>query len=240
LDAGQVCDITLTLSALGNTTAGDVALMTSPVTNTEGELGAAASGTLHILPAAAPSFGLAVTPSTVTPGQTATVTYIVTNAGSLIALSGLSFTHTLPTGLSVVSGSAPTNDCGGTLDAVGTSVALTDGALAAMTTCTITVEVSASALGEYTLAPSALDSSRGALSAASATLSVVAVIVDAGVPDGAVGPDGAVLVDSGMTPGGGGGGCGCRVGSRERDENALGWAALGLLGAFIVRRRQRR
>lgn len=237
-DAGQSCTITLTLTALSNTAAGDVLLTTSAVTDGGADIGAAASGTLHILRASVPSFGLAVTPTTTTPGGTATVTFIVTNAGSTLALSGLGFTLELPSGVGFVSGTTPTNDCGGTLDASGATVTFTDGTLAAMTSCTITVDVSASTIGEYTLTPSDLATSRGPLPAPTATLTVVSTLVDAGVnPDGSVPPDGSVGRDGGMGLGGGGG-CGCRVAATAA-RGGLGWVALGLLGAVLARRRRR-
>ncbi|MCA9579144.1 MAG: hypothetical protein KC668_27130, partial [Myxococcales bacterium] len=244
LAPGQQCDVVLTLSALATAAPTTLTLNTSPVTDGSAEVGAAASGVLRILAAAQPSFGLAVTPAFIMPGGSATLTYIVTNAGSIAALDGLAFTHALPTEVTVDDGVAATNDCGGTLETTAGSVALTGGSLGAMTTCTITVTVTSATLGEYTLTPSALDSSRGSLSAPSTTLSVVAELPDLGTPDGGTSPDGAVTMDGGAAdngtgPGvGGGGGCGCHV-SGAGDQRGLLGVALVMLGLVGARRRRR-
>jgi uncharacterized repeat protein (TIGR01451 family) len=116
-----------------------------------------------------PSLSEAFAAADVTTGQPATLTYTVTNTAELAAKDDFAFTDTLPTGLSVVSGSTPTTTCSdgpntqvGRVNASGQSVNLTTGSLAAgASTCTVTVEVTSSTPGTITDAPSDLSGLNG-------------------------------------------------------------------------------
>jgi uncharacterized repeat protein (TIGR01451 family)/fimbrial isopeptide formation D2 family protein len=94
-------------------------------------------------------------PARVETGGTSTLTFTVTNTSELGSKAGWSFTDNLPDGLTLANSTV-----GGTCDADtaatagATSVAITDGNLAAgETSCTITVQVTAAAAGSYTNGP---------------------------------------------------------------------------------------
>lgn len=125
---------------------------------------------------ATPQLDKSFTPTAVAVGETATLTLTVTNTDELAAKSGFAFTDSLPAGLTIAAAPAPSNSCGGTLTAVagGTSVTLAGGSLAAGTAaCTVTVPVTAGALGVYTNGPGNITSSTGLNPPAAAALVVM-------------------------------------------------------------------
>ncbi|WP_344751317.1 DUF7507 domain-containing protein [Gryllotalpicola koreensis] len=102
-----------------------------------------------------PQLDKAFTPASVKTGGTSTLTFTVTNTSELAAKNGWSFTDSLPAGLTLAS-----STFGGTCDATttgtagGTSIAITDGALAAgERSCTITAQVTSDTAGTYTNGP---------------------------------------------------------------------------------------
>jgi uncharacterized repeat protein (TIGR01451 family) len=125
-------------------------------------------------PLAAPTFTKSFSPSTTSAGVPVTLSFSITN-NSGIQLTGLSFTDSLPAGLLVANPSNLTNTCFGTPSALpgGTSIALSGGTLAANATCTVTVQVVASAPGTYTNPPVTLTSAQApAVQSAPVNLSV--------------------------------------------------------------------
>jgi uncharacterized repeat protein (TIGR01451 family) len=125
-------------------------------------------------PLAAPTFIKSFSPSTTSAGVPVTLSFSITN-NSGIQLTGLSFTDSLPAGLSVATPPNITNTCFGTPSALpgGTSIALSGGTLAANATCTVTVQVVASAPGTYTNPPVTLTSAQApAVQSAPVNLSV--------------------------------------------------------------------
>ena len=95
------------------------------------------------------------TPAQVTTGGVSTLTFTVTNTSELASKAGWGFTDDLPTGLTLASSTV-----GGTCDATttavagGTSVAVTNGSLAAgEKSCTITVQVTSPVAGTFTNGP---------------------------------------------------------------------------------------
>ncbi|MFS8851888.1 hypothetical protein NW832_03705 [Synechococcus sp. R5-16] len=94
-------------------------------------------------------------------GAPVTVTVIFTivnNSG--IQLTGLNFADSLPAGLLVATPLNITNTCDGTASAGGTSIALSDGKLAANATCAVTVQVVAGTPGTYVNPPVTLTSAQ--------------------------------------------------------------------------------
>jgi uncharacterized repeat protein (TIGR01451 family) len=112
-------------------------------------------------PLAAPTFTKSFSPSTTSVGVPVTLSFTITN-NSGIQLTGLNFADNLPAGLLVANPSNLTNTCGGTPNAPpgGALITLSGGTLAANATCTVTVQVVASAPGTYTNPPVTLTSAQ--------------------------------------------------------------------------------
>jgi LPXTG-site transpeptidase (sortase) family protein len=148
----------------------------------------------------------------ITPGSDSALNITIQNTGN-IALGGMGFSDSLPGGLAISGGSAPLNDCGGTLTAVpGTQlIQLVNGALDGSASCTIVVHVTGDTPGEYlnTIPPGALitDSTTNVTNSAAAT-------------------DTLVIQDDTVAGGGGGGG-------RGRDNNNPP-AILPVTGPFLI------
>ncbi|WP_329026244.1 DUF7507 domain-containing protein [Streptomyces sp. NBC_00690] len=99
-------------------------------------------------------------PASIDTGDVATATFTVTNTTDLAEKSGFGFTDSLPAGVTVAATPNAATTCGaGTVAATagGSSIALTGGVLAAgVASCTVTVDVTASAVGTYVNEPSDL------------------------------------------------------------------------------------
>jgi LPXTG-site transpeptidase (sortase) family protein len=87
-------------------------------------------------------------PASIPAGGTSMVTITLRNNRTDADLSGVNFTDTLPTGLTVVPTPA-TPQCGGTITSATDSVTLTGGAILRNTSCTITFQVKASTVATY-------------------------------------------------------------------------------------------
>ncbi len=82
-------------------------------------------------------------------GETSVLTFTITNpVENEVALSGVGFTDTFPTGL--VQASVPNvSQCGGTVSSTSDSVTLTDGTIAVDDSCTVIINVTAASGGSY-------------------------------------------------------------------------------------------
>jgi uncharacterized repeat protein (TIGR01451 family)/fimbrial isopeptide formation D2 family protein len=109
-----------------------------------------------------PQLDKAFNPTTAPARGTSTLTYTVTNTKELAAKDGWSFTDSLPSGLTVANNAASTTCPGGAVNAVAGSgtVSVTGNLTLGMTSCTITVNVTAAA-GLYTNGASNITSSSG-------------------------------------------------------------------------------
>jgi hypothetical protein len=132
-------------------------------------------------PLVPPTITSAFTPAAVGVGEsTATALSVtITNPSATAKLSALAFTDTLPAGLTIDNPSGVSGTCGstGVITATpGTSIfSLTGGSLAAAASCTITVEVVASAPGALSNNPGPVTSSAGTSAVgATQTLTVLA------------------------------------------------------------------
>ena len=117
-------------------------------------------------------------PKTVDAGTSSTMTITIENpASNAIALTGVAFTDSLPSGLEVADPPNATNTCGGTLTALHgtTSVQLSGATVAANTTCVITVDITATAVGPHLNTVTVTTSNGGSSQPASDTLTAQAV-----------------------------------------------------------------
>ncbi len=167
------CTLTLvvtssTVGAQNNTSGGVITalLPRGPSSNT---------ATLNVL--GKPAIAKAFAPVTILPGATSTLTFTITNPGP-VGLTGMSFTDTYGAGLVNASPLAVGGSCTGvttTATAGGNTFNVTAGAIPASASCTITVAVTAAAVGSYTNTASGVATTEtGAAGAGSntATLSV--------------------------------------------------------------------
>jgi LPXTG-site transpeptidase (sortase) family protein len=123
-------------------------------------------------------------------GDHALLTIRIQNTGG-VALSGMGLTDTLPAGLEVVDSPAPANDCSGTLTAAGgtRTIRLAGGALAASSSCSLVVSVTAGTTGNYanTIDAGSLTNDQGATNHAPTTDTLV---VTSGAGTGGAGDGG--------------------------------------------------
>ena len=124
-----------------------------------------------------PSFTKSFSPNPVAAGATSTLTFSLTNPNNAVALSGITFTDTLPSGLTVTTASS--SQCGGTLVTTAPqTISFSGGTLAASASCNITVAVTTSASRTYNNISEFISSTEGGTNAgstgvASASLTVL-------------------------------------------------------------------
>ncbi|HET8888255.1 MAG TPA: hypothetical protein VFQ41_05075 [Candidatus Angelobacter sp.] len=121
---------------------------TGNVTSTEGGTGGTASASINVV--APPSIAKAFNPTGIALNATTSLTFTITNpAANAVSLTGVAFTDTLPTGLTVANASATV--CGGTLTTTApTGISLSGATIAANSQCQFSVTVTGAAAGNYT------------------------------------------------------------------------------------------
>lgn len=107
----------------------------------------AAAATLTVIPYVAVSKGF--NPSQIVPGVISQLTINVANSNSF-DLTAFQITDNLPSGVAIAAPNGLSTTCSGTPSAGVASVSLTNGTIAANSTCQISVNVTSSALGVYT------------------------------------------------------------------------------------------
>jgi len=126
-----------------------------------------------------PTLSKTFSPSTIGPGSTAALRFTVTNpSGSPVR--NVSFSDTLPAGMTIADPAGESTDCSNAslgAPAGGGTISFSSTGLPASSTCTVTVNVTASTAGSYNNTSSAISSDNGTGGTASATLTV-----DAGRP----------------------------------------------------------
>src|SRR5207302_939644 len=145
---------------------------TGNVTSTEGGTGGTASASVNV--EAPPSIAKVFNPNTIALNATTSLTFTITNpAANVDALTGVAFTDTLPTGLTVANASATV--CGGTLTTTApTGISLTGASIAVNSQCQFSVTVTGAASGQYTNTTGNVTSTNGGTgNTASANLTVV-------------------------------------------------------------------
>jgi hypothetical protein len=144
------------------TTAGAKNNVTSAVTSNEAGSGNTAAATLIVVapPSIAKAFGAQNIPLNGTTSLTLTLTNPVANT---VTLTGVAFTDMFPAGLQVATPSGIANTCGGTATAVAGSgtVSLAGATIAASSSCTLSVNVTATASGLFANTTAAVTSTNG-------------------------------------------------------------------------------
>ena len=115
-------------------------------------------------------------------GGTTTLTFTLTNPNATVALTGVGFTDTLPSGLLVATPNGLTGTCGGgTITAVAGSgsISLTGAALAATASCSFAVNVTGTSAGTKTNTTSAVTSNE---SPAGSPATAAVVVQEAAIP----------------------------------------------------------
>jgi uncharacterized repeat protein (TIGR01451 family) len=156
------------------TTAGDK-LNSVAASSTNGGTGNTANATLNVV--APPSIAKAFNPTTIPLNGTSTLTFTITNpAGNTIALTGVSFTDTLPAGVEVAATPNVTGVCAGTVTAVAGAgtISLVGGSVAASGSCTISVDVTGTTSGIKNNSVTVSSTNGGTGNTANAMLTVAA------------------------------------------------------------------
>jgi len=167
LNAGSSCSIVVdvTSAQIGNYTN-----LTGALTSNHGNSG---SATASLLVTNTPLFTKAFATNPDIFNNANTLTFTVDNTGNNIDVSNLAFIDNLPTGFQVASPENIVNTCtGGTITAVSgtTSISYSAGTVSASSSCTIAVDVVATAAGAFTNITSILTTSLGDGNAASAPI----------------------------------------------------------------------
>jgi fimbrial isopeptide formation D2 family protein len=145
---------------------------TGAVTSTEGGTGNT-SNTASIAVVAPPSIAKVFNPGTIALNATSSLTFTITNqAANTVALTGVTFTDTLPTGLTVANASVTV--CGGTLTTTApTGIALSGASISVSSQCQFSVTVTGAASGNYSNTTGNVTSTNGGVgNTASANLAV--------------------------------------------------------------------
>jgi uncharacterized repeat protein (TIGR01451 family) len=121
-----------------------------------------------------PSIAKAFSPSTILTGGTSMLTLTITNPNAGAALTGTTFTDTLPAGVVVASPANLANTCGGiaTATAGTNTVSLSGGAIAASASCAVSVTVTATTHGVKNNSVQVTSTNGGTGNTATAILSV--------------------------------------------------------------------
>src|SRR5581483_741484 len=146
---------------------------TGNVTSTEGGTGGTATASIKV--EAPPSIAKVFNPSNIALNATTSLTVTITNpAANVDPLSGVAFTNTLPTGLTVASASSTV--CGGTLSTTSpTAISLSGASVAANGQCQFSITITGATSGQYTNATGTVSSTNGGTgNSASANLTVAA------------------------------------------------------------------
>lgn len=129
------------------------------------------TGLISLAHAQTPSFSLSLSSDTVGVGSCLELTFEINNE-SQVPVDQLAFRLGLPEGVALTNSAFVFSDCGGVFEAPegGNTIILSEGAVAANSTCTATVGLTLSAAGPFTLTTGDLTSSAGNSGSAAAIL----------------------------------------------------------------------
>jgi hypothetical protein len=135
-------------------------------------IGLAISALTHAAP---PAFNMSFSPNTIGPGSNSILTFTIDNSSEATSVSNLSFTNTLPAGMTIANPSSSNTNCfNGALSAVAGAdyIAMSNYRLGAGNVCTLTLEVTSSVVGAYVNTSGILSTSAGDSGTTNATLTV--------------------------------------------------------------------
>lgn len=149
LAASGTCTINVTVTGV---VAGSHTNISGNISSTETGSNTTSNGygTSSLIVVAPPAIAKSFTANPIFTGNSTTLSFSITNPNTSTALTGISFTDTLPAGLDVANGSSP--QCGGTLTTANNApaqdtVSLSGGSLAAAGSCSFSVSVIGSTAG---------------------------------------------------------------------------------------------
>jgi CSLREA domain-containing protein/uncharacterized repeat protein (TIGR01451 family) len=169
ISAGGSCAVSVTVQ--GNT----AGTLNNSVQVTSSNAGTGNTSSASLTVEAPPSIAKSFNPSSIALNGSTTLTFTIANpAGNPAALTGVGFTDTLPTGLTVTSGTSSV--CGGTLTVTApVTIQLSGAAVATGTPCIFSVTVTGGTAGGYTNITGSVTSTNGGTgNPASASVTVVA------------------------------------------------------------------
>ncbi len=153
IPAGGSCtaQVNVTTSALGSSTNVSDSISTTQTGANTGSGGAAAATLTVVAP---PQIGKRFLANPILAGDISILTFTITNPNPNNAISGVTFTDTFPTSpgaMVVANPSNASNSCGGTFTATAGagSVSLINASINAGSSCTISVNITAPAVGDY-------------------------------------------------------------------------------------------
>ncbi len=162
------------------TAAGTQNNVTGTVSSTEGGTGLTASASVNVV--GAPSIAKTFGSGTIALNATTPLTFTITNpSANTVSLTGVAFTDTIPTGLTVAS--ATSSQCSGTVTVTApVTIALANATIAANSQCQFSVTVTGASAGSYTNTTGNVTSTNGGTgNTASASLTVGSPAVVTGI-----------------------------------------------------------
>jgi len=146
---------------------------TGAITSAQSAGSEAATATLTVL--SGPAATITIAPSTIAPGEIATITITLANANA-VAITGAAAAFSLPANVELATTPNASTTCGGSVASAANAIALSAAGIAAGGACTITFDVTSAVSGTHTLAIAAGSVNSGNAgtnaSSASATLTV--------------------------------------------------------------------
>ncbi len=164
--ANSSCTVTVRVGASAN---GSYVNLTGAVSSSNAGTGNTATATLVV--AANPTISKSFSPTLIPIGGVSTLTLTLSNS-SPVALTGVAVADNFPSGLVVAGTPALSNTCGGSITGGGAgsnALALSGGAIAATSSCNVTIQVTAAASGDYANTTGAISSTETGPAGASNT-----------------------------------------------------------------------
>lgn len=171
IPAGGSCSVTVNVTV---TATGAFTDSTGPISSGNAGTGAAATASLN--GPQPPTVALAFTPASIVLGSNSQLSVTLSNPNA-VAVTGVAFTDSYPSGLVNAASASGSTTCGGTVTAVngGSSLSLAGGTIPANGSCTVTVNLTPTAAGNYTDSTETVTTGNaGSAAAASGTLLVMA------------------------------------------------------------------